>query len=230
MVAETSLNGVDGVLFGETCERLVYFPGSNNHCAAAAVDAHGALRVAPTDPLSALGLFPVSPYGDLKRSAWVPVAKEDGARRRSKSSDKPRQRSPQKPRATSTNGTPGTTTTAVSQQQQSTTTTTHKKNPSPSRDKDAREKIYEDIFSAPQRAQHEGGTSRRRRRRSDGLDPRQHYCLEEQSAAVLLQRIRADEAATLKEAVRLQREANPSLLLRRFLRCSGWVWLWVVLL
>eukprot|EP00752_Nemacystus_decipiens_P009669 g8638.t1 len=63
----------DGIIFGDSCERRVFLPSSNEQKVAVADNDHGANQRAPaTDPLYALGLFPSSPYAALLDSSPVP--------------------------------------------------------------------------------------------------------------------------------------------------------------
>lgn len=205
-MSSTRYIGDDGIIFGANCERRVFFPTSNNLNHAEALDVDAALvRAASTGPLSALGLIPASPYIVLKRSASVPE-KSQG---RGAVSPCRQQQSPTQQRAIT-----------VSQQQQSASTTREHVANNPPRDDGTLRPAFEHIYS-PQRLPR-AGTSRRRRRRDNGKEnPICDVLGKDHAAPFLLQRMREDEMATMREAAKLRREADPGALIRRFLRCSG---------
>lgn len=214
----------DGVLFGSRCNKRVFFPGPNSQTAVVASDVFGAHQRAPAkDPLSALGLFPSSPYAILRKNAPLAVgaAQHDESTARERRSNSP----PQQPSPTreakfslfkdvSAPLEPLWTTAAA-------TACGGKRYPSPppTRYQQTACEIY-----SPQRLQR----SRGRCRRNVEADPRRSTCLvgdesfgEDPSAVLLLDKIRADEKATGEEAARLHREADATVMIRRFWRCSG---------
>lgn len=260
----------EGVLFGNSCERRVFFPSSQNATRAevAVVDEDededtdgrrskphrdgrrwaqqqhrketpfnadklatlAPLRLAVIDPLSALGLMPRSPYKILRRSA-VPVpavaADEDGApeKRRSKPLDRLPSAEAQHRHSIDYN-----TPMVLPPRGNGSLRwlTPRGRNSFPLKDFDLRDATFEDIYS-PQRSQRAGSSTvaresaihhRRGNCRDDNLAIASGY-EESGSVATLLRRIRADERATIREATRLRREADPGALIRRFLRSSG---------
>lgn len=222
----------DGILFGDSCERRIFFPGSNKRNTAVAENVRGSHHraAAGTDPLSALGLFPTSPYVVLRQNAPLPEssAKEENDNNREKRSKSPTHEQPylQRPhsreaveilakRSCSSIEPPWTTAAATSCHGERRTTSPY--------DGSSQEPTFEDIYS-PQRPRRFRG---RRRRPADGTQ-RSSYCTvsedsfgEDESAVLLLQKIRADEKAAFDEAARLRRQADASSMIRRFWRQSG---------
>lgn len=215
----------DGVLFGDGCERRVFFPGSNKQNTAVAGDVHGAQRRAPaTDPLFALGLFPSSPYILLRQNAPAPdnVAQEECTNNRARRSKSPAQQRG----ATDAFGRgayapleqPWTTAAATS------CPSKHFSSPTPAARHHGRSKeaCYEKIYS-PQKKRSRG----RFKPIADGNQGGPAYSAsggsynDDESAIFLLQKIRADEKATIEEATRLRCEADASVMIRRFWRRSG---------
>ena len=216
----------DGVLFGDSCDRRVFFPGSNKQNAAVAGDVHGAQQRAPaTDPLYALGLFPSSPYTALRESAPGPgnAAQEDSTSNRARRSKSP------KPRRAAVDAL-GRSACAPLEQPWTTAAATScrgKRCPSPisgARHHDPRQVAsYEEIYS-PQKLRCRRG---RFKSAADGNQERPTNSTagepfdDDESATFLLQKIRADEKAMAEEAARLRCEADASVMIRRFWRRSG---------
>lgn len=240
-------HGGDGIIFGDNCERRVFFPTNHGSARISAIDEDcGVLSAATPDPLLALRLLAPSPYDVLKRAAllelnetsrggrlnspgqqtqgathdWVdhPDAEVCGSKINSNASS-PKQRRRQ-----------------LRQNEPETKTVhgggAHDNNtgvPPPSRESSShRRATLAEIYS-PHCLQR-STSSRVDRERRDACDTTADAINstsshrgndEDRSVAVLLDTLRADEARTIREATRLRREADPSLLIRRFLRNSG---------
>lgn len=220
----------DGILFGGNCERLIFFPGSNKRNEAVAVNVHGSHQrtAAVTDPLSALGLFPPSPYDVLRQNAPVAAysAQEESVNgaRVSKSpnhqhlhSQRPSSREEIKTvekKGFSSIEEPWTTAAATSGNGGRHTSPHHGSSQEPT---------FEEIYS-PQRPRRCRGRRQRHAdvtRKSSNCSASEESLREDESAVLLLQKIRADEKATLYEAARLRNQADASAMIRRFWRRSG---------
>lgn len=214
----------DGVLFGGSCERRIFFPGSNEHTKAAG-DVRGAQQRAPaTDPLYALSLFPSSPYIALRENVPVPgnAAQEERTSNRAR-----RSKSPKKQLAAT--DALGRGACAPLEQPWTTAAATScrgKRFPSPTamtRHDPSQVASYKEIYS-PQKLQRCRG---RFKPAADGNQERSTHSAagesfdDDESAIVLLQKIRADEKATVEEAARLRCEADATVMIRRFWRRSG---------
>lgn len=205
----------DGILFGDSCERRVFFPGSGKHNTAVAGDVHGSQQRAPaTDPLCALGLFPSSPYGLLRQNAPAPdnAAQPECINKKARRSKSPKHEA----RAIDV----GRGAYAPLEQLWTTAAATAyrgKRCSSP-----APMESYEEIYS-PQKLQRCRG---RLKPVADGNQESPAYSaagesFDDESAMFLLQKIRAGERATVEEAARLRCEADASVMIRRFWRRSG---------
>lgn len=220
----------DGVHFGDRCERRVFFPGSNKQHTAVADDVHGAQQraSAATDPLSALGLLPSSPYTLLRESAPAPghaVQEETTNSNRARRSNSPKQqraceapgRGDRRPLELPWTTAAATSTSCRGNRFRSPTPEARHRRPS-------QEASYEEIYS-PQKLQR---SRDRLKRRADENHGRPAYSAaagglfdDDESAIFLLQKIRAGERATAEEAARLRCAADASVMIRRFWRRSG---------
>lgn len=223
--------GDDGILFGDSCERRVFFPGSNKRNAAVAINVHGShpRAAAATDPLSALGFFPASPYVVLRQNAPVPAisAQEESDNKREKGSKSPthQQHHAQRPHSRGAVDTFGITPYSSIEQPWTTAAATscHGERRTSPYHGSSQEPTFEDIYS-PQRPRRSRGRRRRRADVTQGSSYRsasEEYFGEDESAVLLLKKIRADEEATLGEAARLRSQADASSMIRRFWRRSG---------
>lgn len=204
-------SGDDGILFGESCERRVFFPGSSKQVAAS-IDANDALHITSKDPLRALGLLSPSPYVVLKRSAPVSAAQGGDTVKRS--------RTPNQPHRFPKQGSADTVRVIRSTSPQQPSRTTQRCGESPPHDCGALEAIYGGKHS-PQRIQRHGVFRDRRRGTNETGNPPFDSFRQDQSVAMIYHKTWPDEAATRREATRLRREADPSILIKRFLRSFG---------
>lgn len=218
----------DGVIFGDSCERRVFIPGSNKQNTAVAGDINGAQQRAPAiDPLCALGLFPSSPYALLRQNTPVPdtTAKEECTNKRARRSKSPKQQRG----ATDALGRgacvrleqPWTTAAATSSRGK------HVSCPTPVAryDDPSHQASFEEIYS-PQQLQRSGGRSPSKAHVNQARPalystPGGVSFDDDESSIFLLQKLRADEKATVEEAARLRGEADASVMIRRFWRRSG---------
>lgn len=221
----------DGILFGDRSERRVFFPGSNKRNAAVAVNVHGSHRRtgAGTDPLSALGLLRPSPYVVLQQNAPAPAIsaqEESDGRARGSKSPTHQQHHSQRPSSRAVAGFLGKSSQSSIEPPRITAAATsghggHHISPYHGSSREAIS--YEDIYS-PQRPRRSRGRRRRRADVTQGNSNRsasEESFGEDESVVLLLQKIRADEKATLDEAARLRTQPDARAMIRRFWRRSG---------
>lgn len=185
-------SGMKGTLFGEGCERRIFYPNSQNVHLEACLS-----KQRPSDPLASLGLMPSSPYKELISTASVRMIIERG---KSESSVDQRMR---------------TTGAEVPFKRCSgTTSLSSGRFPSPTRYGSSKiQQLTGDLCSpvfleeCSSRMRNVGALIR-----FNGKD---------QSMTTLLEQMRVVERATIAEATRLRRQADPNALIRRFLRRSG---------
>ena len=208
----------DGVLFGSSCDRRVFFASSNKHTPVVAADVLSARQRLPTkDPLHALGLFPLSPYAILRKNTTNVVVAAGQHNDSSATVRGPRSKSP-----TRQPSPPSAVTGAlwdVCTPPEKAIGGKHYASLAPKRYQETACEIY-----SPQRLQRYRG----RRRRNVDATPRSVTCLEHEnslregdSTDFFLEKIRTVEKATSEEVARLRCEADPSVMIRRFWRYSG---------
>lgn len=208
----------DGVLFGDSCDRRVFFPNSNENSKAKVLEADQSLYARSTYPLVALGLLPPSPYVDLKRVALhVPavVDQPDVHRTKFPTHQKQSHRS-STPRARRD----GADQVAPKQEHRQSTEATHLRRKSlPNDVRGTNEMAYEHVYSREQilHVQPSCRSSRRSQHNSRACASKERH----QAAKKFQSKSGTDETASIREVTRLRREADPSILLRRFLRVSG---------
>lgn len=267
----------DGIIFGDNCERRVFFPknhNSNNSSTriVSAIDeeeGRGVLSAVTPDPLSALGLLTPSPYGLLKRAALLELKQATRGRRLTSSPEQQHQQHQAQEATTPCSNQPNVDVVCGGnninnnkevppkqpcrqrRQNEPETSMTHHGGGGRRNNNNTRIRPRSrESASSPHNKTTSGGTALRvaeiysphwhHQRSSSGVYPQRrdiacnyttaeasassyHHrgCDEDQSVVALLDTLRAGEARIIREATRLRREADPSVLIRRFLRSSG---------
>lgn len=242
-----AVSDVDGVLFGESCERRIFLPVSNKRNAVAE-DVHGAQQRTSSstsrtlaDPLGALGLVPPSPYAALRHKMPVAAEAGDDAGRRTKT--------PSSPPSGFANDTLGLNNSSVSldQRYSSAVTTSFSGRydiscrPSHFDEGAHQTASFEEIYS-PQRLQRAGGRGPKGVKICDKGRPTSTLSVDhdgriqdspslvkptlecfgrDASTLTLVQRMRIHGHPVSEQATRLRREADPGAMIRRFWRSSG---------
>lgn len=239
----------DGILFGDNCERRVFFPTNYSSAGISAIGEYcGVLSAATPDPLSALRLLAPSPYDVLKRAALLELNQASRGRRLKFPEQQPQQGATQDfanhPDAevfgSKINNNPVSPKRRRCRQRRQNEPETrtvhgggaHDNNtgiPPPLQESSPHRRATVAEIYSPHCLQRSTSSRVDRERRdacnttADAINSTfsHHGHDEDWSVAVLLDTLRADEARTIREATRLRREADPSLLIRRFLRNSG---------
>lgn len=202
----TQVSSMKGLLFGEDCERRIFYPTSQNVHLEAYMS-----RQRSSDPLASLGLMPSSPYKELKSIASVRTMIE---RDKSESLSKCRDQQG------STDQRMQTTGAQVPSERCTGTSLSSGRFPSPPKYNISKQQLKGADLCSPVRLE-ECGSAARNRTRMRNVDELIGCDGKDQSITTLLERMRGVERATIAEATRLRREADPSALIRRFLRRSG---------
>ena len=206
-----------GVLFGGDCERRIFYPTTPHKVH---VDLEGG-RQRSANPLAALRLTPSSPYVGLRIAATVSTPNEHGkVVSRSKFRDHQEEQ-----RSTELYACQQETAAELSPRRS--TSLRGRVSTSPPRkyiNSSAQQITNGSVFSSQwsERYGVAGRSHNIRILRDDNLAISSR-CEEDNNRPIntQLKRMRIAEKVTAAEAIRLQREADPSVLIRRFLRCSG---------
>lgn len=180
------------MLFGEDCERRIFYPNSQNAHLEGYLSRHRS-----SDPLASLGLMPSSPYKELKTTASVRTMIE-----RDKSERSVHQRMRRTGVEIPFERFPGTTSSSSGQF------------PSPTRHNSSKIQQLTGDLCSPVRLEDCGS-------RMPNFDALIRFNEKGQSMTTLHDRMRGVERAKIVEAIRLRHQADPNALIRRFLRRSG---------
>lgn len=221
----------DGIVFGDRCERRVFVPGSSSRNVAVASNLHGSKErrtAAGKDPLHALGLVSPSPYPILRKNTTVATAavrqeaRIEAGRQVDSPSEQPLRTHRQISRTAQGQETLSNHPFVSSKEPWTSVAPTsgcggrhNSSSPPPRYHGLPHGTSYGAIYS-PQRNRRRGADTDK-----GHLNSSFKYFDQDKSAMLLLQRIRANEQVMAEEVVRLRREADPRVMIRRFWRSSG---------